>query len=222
VGIGCIPHRAGGKYGLDYPAGVNLRFCDETGHGFSWIVAEPMTRTSHALAADGRVWLVDPVDWPEAIERARTLGRPAGVLQLLDRHNRDCAALAARLDVPHLTTPTYVPDSPFEVVEIKRAKRWQEVALWWPSEQTLVVAEAVGTNPFFPANGDRVGVHGLLKLTPPRMLARYEPEHLLVGHGEGLHGPDAASALRQALSRSRLTFFSWGLSLPLRIRRTRG
>ncbi len=43
--------------------------------GFSWIVAEPMTRTSHALAAEGKVWLVDPVDWPKAIERAQRARR---------------------------------------------------------------------------------------------------------------------------------------------------
>ena len=31
---------------------MTIRFCDDLGNnGFSWIVAEPMTRTSHALAA---------------------------------------------------------------------------------------------------------------------------------------------------------------------------
>ena len=199
-----------------------IRFCDERGSdGFSWIVEEPMTRTSHALAADGKVWLVDPVDWPEAIDRATSLGQPAAVLQLLDRHNRDTAAIAERLGVPHVTAPRELPGTPFAVIEVKRSRRWQEVALWWPEQRTLVVAEALGTNPFFPAKDDRVGVHGLLKLRPPRMLGAYEPEHLLVGHGEGVHGPEAAAALQQALSRSRLSFFTWGLTLPLRIRRTK-
>jgi len=200
---------------------VKFRLCDDLGSaGFSWIVDEPMTRTSHALAAAGKVWLVDPIDWPDAIDRARELGEPAGVVQLLDRHNRDGSALAVRLGVPHLVVPEALPGSPFEIVEIKRSSRWQEVALWWPAERTLVVAEAVGTNPFFPARHDRVGVHGMLKLTPPRQLRAYEPEHLLVGHGEGVHGADATAALRQALSRSRFSFFTWGLTLPLRIRRT--
>jgi len=73
---------------------VTFRFCDDFGpDGFGWVVEEAMTRTSHALAADAKVWLVDPIDWPEAIERALTLGEPAGVVQLLDRHQRDCAAL---------------------------------------------------------------------------------------------------------------------------------
>ena len=63
---------------------MTFRDCDETAFSFSWVAQEPMTRTSHALAADGRVWLVDPVDWPDAIERARSLGKPAAVLQLLE------------------------------------------------------------------------------------------------------------------------------------------
>jgi hypothetical protein len=201
---------------------MGIRFCDDLGaNGFSWLVEEPMTRTSHALVTTGKVWLVDPIDWPEAMARAASLGEPAGVLQLLDRHNRDSAAIAERLGVPHLTAPHELPGTPFAVIEVKRSRRWQEVALWWPERRTLVVAEALGTNPFFPARDDRVGVHGLLKLTPPRMLGAYQPEHLLVGHGEGVHGPGAAAALRQALSRSRLSFVTWGLTLPLRIRRTK-
>ena len=80
---------------------MTFRFCDELGpDGFGWLVEETMTRTSHALAADGRVWLVDALDWPEAIDRALGLGEPAGVIQLLDRHNRDCAVLAERLGIP--------------------------------------------------------------------------------------------------------------------------
>lgn len=178
-----------------------------------------MTRTSHALATTEGVWLVDPVDWPEAIDRAAALGTVAGVLQLLDRHNRDSAAIAERLGVPHLVVPASLPGTPFEVVEVKRSKRWQEIALWWPEPRTLVVAEALATNPFFPVGDDRVGVHPLLRLTPPRGLRTYAPEHLLVGHGEGVHGPDATTAMRQALSRSRLSAVRWAVSLPLRLRK---
>lgn len=173
-----------------------------------------MTRTSHALVAEGRVWLVDPVDWPEAIERVRSLGEPAEVLQLLDRHNRDCAAVARQLGVPHLVAPAAVPDSPFEVVEVRRWKRWQEIALWWPERRTLVVAEALGTNRFFTGGRGAVAVHLLFRLTPPRMLERFDPEHLLVGHGEGLHGAETATALREALRRSRRDFPHLLATLP--------
>ena len=199
---------------------MGARYCDERGGaGFSWVVDEPMTRTSHALAADGRVWLVDPVDWPEAVDRATELGRPAAVLQLLDRHGRDCASLATRLDVPHVVVPVTLPDTPFEVVRVVRRRWWREVALWWAAERTLVVSEAIGSNPFFTEGRDAVGVHGLLKPFPPRRsLGGFRPEHLLLGHGQGLHGPDATDALRTALARSRLRFVTWGLTLPRRNR----
>lgn len=183
---------------------MDVRFCDERGeHGFSWIVDEPMTRTSHALAADGKVWLVDPVDWADAIERAGSLGEPAGVLQLLDRHDRACVALAGRFGVPHLVAPDEVPDSPFECVSVVRRSRWQERALWWAETRTLVVAEALGTNAFFTGGKAPVGVHMLLRMTPPRVLGAYDPEHLLTGHGEGVHGPGTADAVTSALAESR-------------------
>jgi hypothetical protein len=193
---------------------MNARFCDELPFGFSWLVEEPMTRTSHALADDGRVWLVDPVDWPPALERAQTLGTPVAVLQLLDRHRRDCAVVAARLGVQHLVAPEALSETPFEVVEIRRTKRWNEVALWWPATATLVVAEAVGTNPFFTGGEEPAGVHFLLRLWPPRQLLRFEPEHLLVGHGEGVHGAAAAAALRGAVSGSRRTLPRLALKAP--------
>ena len=193
---------------------MDARFCDELDHGFSWIVDEPATRASHALTAGGRVWLVDPTAWEPALERARAAGRPAAVLQLLDRHNRDCAALARRLGVPHLVAPARVPDGPFQVVEIRRSRRWQEVALWWPETRTLVVAEALGTNRFFSPDGS-AGVHLLLRLRPPRAaLAGLEPRHLLVGHGAGIHGEAATAALREALARSRTDLPRALLQLP--------
>lgn len=188
-----------------YPRRMTIRLCDDRGeHGFSWIADEPMTRTSHALAAEGRVWLVDPVRFEPALARARKLGEAAAVLQLLDRHNRDCEEIARELGVPHVVAPDSVPGSPFEAIPLRRARRWHETALWWPAEQTLVVAEAIGTNRFFAAGGDAAGVHLLLRLSPPRDAFRaLEPEHLLVGHGEGLHGPAAVKGLREALDHSR-------------------
>jgi hypothetical protein len=122
---------------------------------------------------------------------------------LLDRHDRDCAAVAKRLDVPHLFLPGRLPASPFEVVPVMRWKRWRECALWWQETRTLVVAEALGTNRFYTAGRAPLAVHILLRMTPPRALGRFEPERILVGHGEGIAGPEAATALRQALASSR-------------------
>jgi hypothetical protein len=176
---------------------------DELPFGFSWIPADGMPRTAHALAAGGSVWLVDPVDVPEAIERAAALGKPAGVIQLLDRHNRDCAAIAARLAVPHLRLPHAVPGSPFDVVSVLDVPGWHEVALWWPERRALVVAEMIGTTPIHALGGSRAGMHPVLRLAPPGALREYAPEHLLVGHGLGVHGPAAAEALADAYARAR-------------------
>ena len=183
---------------------MTFRFCDDLGaDGFGWIVDEAMTRTSHALATEGRVWLVDPLDWPEAIERARGLGEPAAVVQLLDRHDRDCAVLAARLGVTHVVAPDDLQGSPFELVPIVRRRWWRESALWWPGTRTLVTADALATNRFYTAGRAPLAVHVLLRLTPPRQLGSLDPQRLLVGHGQGLLGPEAADAVREALRTSR-------------------
>jgi hypothetical protein len=124
---------------------VSIASLDESRIGLTWMVDEPVARTSHALIDGGRVWLIDPTDEPLALERVPALGKPAAVLQLLDRHNRDCAALADRLGVPHLKVPAALPDTPFEVIHLVGARFWQEVALWWAEPRVLVVAEAIGT-----------------------------------------------------------------------------
>jgi hypothetical protein len=181
---------------------MRVRFCDEFDAGFGWIADEFMQRCSHALVVEGRVWLIDPVDGDGVEERVRAAGTPAGVLQLLDRHNRDCAALAARLGVRHHLVPQGSL-GPFGFVGIKDSRSWKEVALWWPERRVLVCADALGTAPYFRAGEERLAVHPLLRLSPPlRQLGALEPEVVLCGHGEGLL-EDASGALRQALSTSR-------------------
>jgi hypothetical protein len=188
-----------------------MRFCDEQEFGFGWIDDDdPIRRTSHALVADGGVWLIDPVTWPAAEQRARELGEPRGVLQLLDRHRRDCAAQAAALDVPHFVVPERVEGAPFEFLPVLENRFWKEVALWWPERRVLVVADALGTVGYFRAPGEPIGVHPVLRPLPPRSLRRVYPEHILTGHGEGVH-EDAAFALHTALrtSRRRLPAALW-------------
>ena len=172
---------------------------------------------SHALLAGGGVWLVEPTEGEGVEERARALGEPAGVLQLIDRHNRACAAFAQRLGVPHHRVP-FDGVGPFETVPVLRRKRWQEVALWWPERRMLVAAEALGTIPHtFALGGERLGIHPLLRLTPPRQLARLEPEHVLCGHGPGVHDR-ATEALRDALANSRGRLPRLALELPRALR----
>jgi hypothetical protein len=193
---------------------VGVASVEEHACGLSWVMDEPMARTSHALLDDGRVWLIDPVDEPETMAKVSELGKPHAVLQLLDRHNRDCASVAARLGVPHLLTPSELPDSPFLVTEIVNRRRWREVALWWPQRHALLVAEALGTAPLFAAGPGLVGVHPILRLTPPWRLGAFLPEHLLVGHGPGVHGSDTEAQCKQALTRSRRDIPRVLLKLP--------
>jgi hypothetical protein len=180
------------------------RFVDELEWGFGWVSPERRTLriTSHALLADGGVWLVDPSEAEGVEERVRALGEPAGVIQLLDRHERACASLASRLGVQHHVVP-FDGVGPFETVPIVRRRFWREVALWWPERRVLVAADALGTvRHYFALADEPLGVHPLLRLTPPRQLARLEPLHVLVGHGKGVH-ERATEALHEALDASR-------------------
>ena len=167
--------------------------------GLTWVIDEPMRRASHALVDDGRIWFVDPVDVPEAVDQALEHGEPAGVIQLLDRHPRDNAALADRFGVPYLRLPDAVPDSPFEVVDVIDLPGWREKALWWPERHALVVAEVVGSGPMF---GEPAGIHIMVRLRPPGVLRDHDPAHLLFGHGSGVHGAKAKQALDTAYRRS--------------------
>ena len=54
------------------------------------------------------------------------------------------------------------------------------------------------------ARKEPFGVHPFLRLAPPRRaLGSLEPEHILFGHGEGFHGPQAGPALSEALATAR-------------------
>jgi hypothetical protein len=187
--------------------------------GLTWVTDDALQRAAHALADDdGRVWLVDPVDDAGALERAAALGAPAGVLQLLDRHNRDCAAIAQRLRVEHLTVPAATTGTPFTARRVIRNPLWNEIALWWPERRALVVAEVLGTAPAWTLDAAPVGVHPMRRLLPPTGLRDLEPEHLLVGHGPPLHGPDAARLMREAIDRSRRDTPRLLLKLPMLLR----
>lgn len=196
---------------------MSIRFVDELDGVVGWIEREKMRRTSHAVAADGKVWLLDPIDGEGVEERVRALGEPAGVIQLLDRHTRDCAAWAERLGVPHHVVPRSLPGTPFTLLPVLRIPRVHvEVALWWPERKLLAVADALGTLAFFRAGDEPVGMHPFLRVTPPRSLRGLGVEHLLVGHGKGVHGqPDAVeTAVRTA--RRRLPRLLVGMPKALR------
>ncbi|MGH3092746.1 MAG: hypothetical protein ACRDOG_10550 [Gaiellaceae bacterium] len=199
---------------------MGVRFCDETAFGFGWIASEPafLERASHALRANGRVWLVDPVDGEGVEERVRALGQPAGVVQLLDRHERDCASFAERLGVQlHRLPFGRITGSPFEILLVLDRRRWREIALWWAEDRVLVCADALGTARYYRAPGERLALHPLLRPLPPTSLRDLPrgltPRHVLCGHGEGIHGDEAALALSEAVSTARRRILRYVIGL---------
>jgi hypothetical protein len=191
--------------------------------GLTWVVDDPLLRASHALVHDGRVWFVDPVDAPEAMERAAALGEPAGVLQLFMAHPRDGEAIAKRLGIPLHVVPDDLPDTPFSVLDLSLGP-WKERALWWPEKSGLVVAESIGTATHYAVGSGPAGTHPMRRLLPPTRLKPFLPEHLLVGHGPPIHGGNAATALLDAVNRSRreLPLIVWNAPRVIRGMRSRG
>jgi hypothetical protein len=186
------------------------RFVDELEDGsFGWNEEARMRRTGHALVAGGRVWLLDPFEADDVEGRVRALGEPAGVIQLLDRHARDCAAIASGLGIPLHVAPHAVADAPFVFLPVLSWRYWREVALWWPERRVLACADALGTIPFFRAGAEPIGVHPFLRLLPPRGLAGLDPLHVLVGHGAGRHGEHAGAEVDDAIRRARRRIPRW-------------
>lgn len=182
-------------------------------HGITWVMREWMRRGSHAVVVNDSVYLIDPVDVPEAIEAAQALGPIAGVFQLLDRHPRACKALADRFGVPLHRLPDASPVDGIEVLSVLRKQAWQERALWIPSTQTLVVAELVGTNDYYALAKNPLGVHPGLRMTKLAIGRDLPIEHLLVGHGAPLHGADVPEALQVAYANRRRDLLLMGKGL---------
>jgi hypothetical protein len=176
----------------------------------AWIAdpGERMQRASAALAVAGGCLVCDPVDAPGLDEALAGIGPVLGVCRLLDRHGRDSDAIAARHAAP-LATPDEITSlaafAGIEAHQLYRAHRWNEWALWIAERRLLVVPEALGTIPYFLARpGDRLGMHPLARLRPPRIqLAWLDPDTIAVGHGEPVIG-QAGHELARVLARARV------------------
>jgi len=196
---------------------ADLTEIDRFEGGVGWLAYpdETMERASHAVESDGQLWIFDPVDADGVDDLIGEFDEVGGVVVLLDRHERDSAAVARRYDVP-----VYVPDwmsgvesdidapvvrfsegvGEFALERIVDNPFWQEAALF--DGETLVVPEALGTVSYFRAPGERLGVHPMLRAVPPTALADYDADRLLVGHGEGLF-EDVRPAIEDAVGGSR-------------------
>ncbi|RQG93066.1 hypothetical protein EA462_02335 [Natrarchaeobius halalkaliphilus] len=201
---------------------TDLREIDRYDRGVGWIAHpdERMQRASHAIDVDGELWVVDPVDADGLDELLVEHGDVAGVVVLLDRHKRDAAAVANRHDVPvylprqfdgvseEIDAPVArfsdeLSDTGIEAHTLVDNRFWCEVALYDPADGTLVVPESLGTAEFFVTGSERLGVHPMRRLVPPRaQLEGLSPTRILVGHGPGVH-EHAPKILEHALSGSR-------------------
>lgn len=194
---------------------------DRHDEGVGWIAhpGETMERASHALAVDGKVWVLDPVDAEGIDDLFAEYGEVAGVVVLLDRHKRDAGVVARRHDVSvwvpefmdevagAIDAPTErfrhdLADTGYTAHPLVDNRLWQEAFLYSDESGVLYVPEAVGTTSYFRTAEVPLGVHPMLRMTPPERLTRLEPDRLLVGHGSGLD-EDVPDALEQAISGAR-------------------
>lgn len=201
---------------------TDWREIDRYDNGVGWIAYpdETMQRASHALLGDDGVWVVDPVDVEGLDDLLAEFGEVAGVVVLLDRHERDAAAVANRHDVS-VWVPSFMDDvvedidasierfdnalgnSGFFLHKLVDNSFWQEGVLYNEDTGVLVVPEAVGSTEYFRTSEQELGVHPMLRLLPPRKLGRFQPDRILVGHGEGV-SEDASRVLDEALSGARV------------------
>src|SRR5438445_3497093 len=103
---------------------------------FAWLAdaGDPMSRSSCALAVSGGCLAVDPVDVPGLDEALSAIGPVLGVVTLLDRHQRDAAAVAARLGAERVM-PVALGGAGLHIegVEARMVidrRSWHESLLW--------------------------------------------------------------------------------------------
>lgn len=189
--------------------------------GLSWMAhpEETFRRTSHALAADGDCWLVDPLDGKGLDETLAGLGSVAGVTVLSSYHLRDAAEIASRHgvtvhlpasfdDVGHRVDPPVewitdeLGDTGFRVLDAGNPF-WEDVALYHPGRRTLVTGDALTTADYHTTADRELQVTPYLAPWPPRkQLSGLAVDRVIVGHGRGVF-TDADRALSTALSESR-------------------
>jgi hypothetical protein len=192
---------------------------DETAE---WIAHPDETgrRASHLLVGSDGVWLFDPLDIPGLDELVADYGELAGVAICSNYHARDADAIASRHDVP-IYMPTWLTrlegrfssavercestlgSSGFELFQYSPLPGYDEAVAYRQRDGTLYVPDALGTAPFYTVDDERLACYGVIRLIPPRsFFEQFDPDRVLVGHGEGVF-TDAEAALEDALAGAR-------------------
>lgn len=205
---------------------AECRTVDGWDDGVGWMVHpdEEGKRTSHAIRGEnGGIWLVDPLNAPGVDDLLAELGEVVGVAVLSNWHARDAGAFARRHGVAvHLpewmtrieervdaTVERYsaeIGDSGLRVRRCHPLPGWHEAIAYRESDGTLYVPDVLGTAPLFTVGDERIGVYLLRRPFPPRnAFVDFDPERILVGHGEGVF-EGAAAALSDALAGARRRF----------------
>lgn len=205
----------------DRGAASDCRVVSRWDGGLSWLPFpdETARRASHAVRGDDGVWLFDPIDAPNVDDAVAELGSVAGVVVLSAYHARDAGAFAARHDVP-VSLPRWLPrvadrvdapverfdvepgDSGFVVREHAPIPGWSEGVAYRRSDATLYVPESLGTAPPYTVADERLGLYLFQRFVVPKFFLGYEPERVLVGHGDGVF-TDATPALADAVTNAR-------------------
>lgn len=187
--------------------------------GISWFAhpEEDAMRGSHAIATESGVWVIDPLDAEGLDDRLSELGEVTGVVVIHDRHTRNAEVIADRHDVavhapewmdltreklqkePELLDEE-LPGTTYKIHQLINTEEWEEAILVDEAGNTMVVMETLGTLPGFCEGDDDIGLHPNLDQTPDG-LTDYQPERILVGHGESIY-EDGGAMLEAALDGS--------------------
>jgi hypothetical protein len=179
-------------------------------------------RASHAIASESGVWIIDPIDGPGVDEWIEELGEVVGVTVLTCWHARDAEIFADRYDISvHIPQGmgriADIVDAPIERYDSDQGfddfethwcnpfPMWEEIFLYHEGSGTLIAPDSLGTSGAHITGDERIGLELFRRLQPPTAVADFEPDRILVGHGEPIT-EDASEALREALDGSRRTF----------------
>jgi len=195
---------------------------DRGDEGAEWIAHpdETCRRASHLIAGSDGVWPFDPLDIPDLDKLIADYGELAGVAICSNYHARDADAIARRHDVS-IHVPTWLSRldgrfsstverceatlgaSDFELSRYSPLPGYDEAVAYRQRDGTLYVPDALGTAPFYTVDDERLACYGVIRLVPPRSFFRqFDPDRVLVGHGEGVF-TDAEAVLDDALAGAR-------------------